>query len=127
MNKQEKKYKAKETIIAEYDNWNDSHGVQPSVAAKAKAGHHFGKSSSSSTLPRVKVPKKLDITLAKQLLPAHCSLFESSTEKRVRGFYQRDALRESTSASLSIMGEHKAVLWCLQWCHKKAIEHRDQN
>lgn len=69
------------------------------------------------------LPKTLNLEEARGLLPEHGTLFESATEQRMRGFWQKGAVRVSTSASLTRYSTTDALVWCLQFCWQQEVAH----
>lgn len=65
---------------------------------------------------QMKLPKLMDISAAKRLLPPGASVFESTTEMRCRGFLTWNDSRLSTSASMTKLGNEAALYHCLRWC-----------
>lgn len=126
---QQEKFKKKSAKSAEqHENWRQANGLRK--PRSGKTAEPIEDQEPVAKRPRVEartLPTKLTVEVCQDqdLLPPHCVMWESKTEKRIRGFYEKAAIRDSTSASYTNRGMHDACLWCLQWAYQKA-EHYDR-
>ena len=75
------------------------------------------------------LPKTFDLQAATPFMRCvlGCTLFESTTEGRVRAFYTVGTSRRSTSASIVNYGLSQAIAWCLKWAWQTHSEHTGES
>lgn len=96
------------------------------------AQHHGGTASSSISSGsdtaslwqrglRKKLPANIDLNAAKRCLPPHAMIYESHSERRIRGYFVYGGSRQSSGASIDYWGLQSALTYVLKFLWAKYL------